>query len=397
VKNGITLEIKATQVFGDIDDAINEGYRYIFLRGSTRSSKTISSLQYIIIECLKEPGISATIARATQVSLKNTILVDFKEVMGTMDLWDKGTFNKVDNVYVFPNGSVIRFIGMDDTTSRLKGMKSDIALVDEVNTVDIEPFEQLNIRLSKWVLCPYNPELTPDHWVLKYEEREDAKLLVSNWRQNAFLDERTKKAIRDLKLTNPDLYEIYSEGKLVEPKEKIFPEIKTYKDLPQGIKEVYYGLDFGYSVDETAVVKLSVKDRDVYVEEIIYEKGLTNEDLAFLMKEKGITRDNDVVCDSAEPKSITELNRNGLQVVGVKKGSGSILYGIQKVKTFNIYIHEDSENLIREWNNYKFKKDRSGNLTKTPIGDDHALDALRYGVLQFLDNQYKKGKYVILV
>jgi phage terminase large subunit len=145
------------------------------------------------------------------------------------------------------------------------------------------------------------------------------------------------------------------------------------------------------------VVKLSVNDRDIYVEEIIYEKGLTNEDLAFLMKEKGISRDNDVVCDSAEPKSITELNRNGLQVVGVKKGSGSILYGIQKIKTFNIYIHEDSENLIREWNNYKFKKDRSGNLTKTPIGDDHLLDALRYGVLQFLDNQYKKGKYVIIV
>ena len=390
------MRIQATEVFSDIDEAIKEGNRYIFLRGSTRSGKTIASLQYIIIECLKRPGISATIARATQVSLKNTILVDFKDIMNTMEIWDWGTFNKVDNVYRFPNGSVIRFVGMDDTTSRLKGMKSDIALVDEVNSVDIEPYEQLNIRLSDWVLCPYNPELTPDHWILKYEQREDAKLLISNWRQNSFLDERTKKAIRDLKLTNPDLYEIYSEGRIVEPREKIFREVMTYTGETPQTKQVYYGIDFGYSSDPTAVIKVSVEGNNLYCEEVLYEKGLTNQDLVFLLKEKGITRDDAIVADSSEPKSIQEMNREGVSVVGVKKGAGSILYGIQKMKTFNIMIKEDSENLIREWNNYKFKKDRSGNITNIPIGDDHALDALRYVVLQFLDNLITRGKYIIV-
>ena len=390
------MRIKATEVFTDIDDAINEGYRYIFLRGSTRSGKTVASIQYIVIECLKRAGISATIARATQVSLKNTILVDFKEIMNTMEIWDWGTFNKVDNVYTFPNGSVIRFIGMDDTTSRLKGMKSDIALVDEINSVDIDPFEQLNIRLSDWVLCPYNPELTPDHWILKYEQREDAKLLISNWRQNSFLDDRTRKAISDLKLTNPDLYEIYSEGKIVEPREKIFREVKTYSGNTPETKQVYYGIDYGYSSDPTAVIKVTVEGNNLYCEEVLYEKGLTNQDLAFLLKEKGITRESVVVADSSEPKSIQELNREGLSVIGVKKGAGSILYGIQKMKSFNIMINETSENLIREWNNYKFKKDRSGNITNIPIGDDHALDALRYVVLQFLDNLITRGKYIIV-
>lgn len=390
------MRIQATEVFTDIDDSIKEGYRYIFLRGSTRSGKTIASLQYIIIECLRRPNISATIARATQVSLKNTILVDFKDIMNTMDIWDWGTLNKVDNTYTFPNGSVIRFVGMDDTTSRLKGMKSDIALVDEVNSVDIDPFEQLNIRLSDWVLCPYNPELTPDHWILKYEERDDAKLLISNWRQNSFLDERTKKAIRDLKLTNPDLYEIYSEGRIVEPREKIFPEVKTFTgEIPES-KQVYYGIDYGYSSDPTAVIKVTMVDNDLYVQEILYEKGLTNQDLAFLLKSKGVTREDAVVSDSSEPKSIQELNREGLNIIGVKKGSGSILYGIQKMKTFNIMIEETSENLIKEWNNYKFKKDRSGNITNVPIGQDHAIDALRYVVLQFLDNLITRGKYIIV-
>ena len=390
------MRIKATQVFADIDEAIKEGNRYIFLRGSTRSGKSIASLQYIIIECLKKSGISATIARATQVSLKNTILVDFKDIMNSMEIWDMGTFNKVDNVYTFPNGSVIRFVGMDDTTSRLKGMKSDIALIDEINSVDIDPFEQLNIRLKDWVLCPYNPELTPDHWILKYEQRDDAKLLISNWRQNSFLDDKTRKAIRDLKLTNPDLYEIYSEGRIVEPREKIFTEVKTYSGETPETKQVYYGIDYGYSSDNTAVVKVSMIDNKLYCEELLYEKGLTNQDLAFLLKERGITRDDAVVSDSSEPKSIQELNREGLSVIGVKKGSGSILYGIQKMKTFDIMIKDTSENLIREWNNYKFKKDRSGNITNVPTGDDHALDALRYVVLQFLDNLITRGKYIII-
>jgi len=390
------MRIKATEVFADIDEAVKEGFRYIFLRGSTRSGKSIACLQYIIIECLKRPNLTATIARATQVSLKNTILVDFKNVMNSMEIWETGKFNKVDNIYIFPNGSVIRFVGMDDTNSRLKGMASDVAMVDEVNSVDIEPFEQLNIRLKDWVLCPYNPELTPDHWLLKYEEREDAKLLLSNWRQNSFLDERTRKAIRDLKLTNPDLYEIYSEGRIVEPREKIFTEIQTYSGKSPDTKEVYYGIDFGYSSDATAVVKVSKVDKTLYVKEILYDKGLTNQDLAFLIKDRGITRDDAVVGDSSEPKSIQELNREGLSITGVKKGAGSVLYGIQKMKSFRILIHEDSENLIREWNNYKFKKDRSGNITNTPIGDDHALDALRYVVLQYLDNLITRGKYIIV-
>ena len=91
------MRIKATEVFEDIHTAVEEGYRYIFLRGSTRSGKTIASLQYIIIECLKKQT-SATIARSTQVSLKNTILVDFKDIMNKMEVWDWGIFNKVDNL-----------------------------------------------------------------------------------------------------------------------------------------------------------------------------------------------------------------------------------------------------------------------------------------------------------
>lgn len=389
------MKIQVTEVYTDIDDAVNEGNRYIFLRGSTRSGKSVASIQYMVIECLKFSNTLATIARATAVSLKNTILVDFKDIMESMDIWDKGTFNKVDNTYIFNNGSVIKFVGMDDTTSRLKGMRSDIVMIDEINSVDLASFEQVNIRTKKWLLLPYNPELTPDHWILKYEEREDSKLLISNWRQNAFLDDTTKKAIMDLKLTDPDLYEIYSEGRIVEPKEKIFQPIKTYTELPNNIKYIYYGIDWGYSIDPTAVIKVSVINKDLYVEEVLYEKGLTNEDLIYILKEKGFNRQMDIVGDSSEPKTIETFKREGLRVIPIKKGSGSVLYGLQKMKTYNIYIKETSTNIINEWNNYKFKKDRSGNLTNQMTGEDHALDCLRYIVLNFLDSKPRAGVKIL--
>jgi len=199
-----------------------------------------------------------------------------------------------------------------------------------------------------------------------------------------------------LKDTDPDLWLIYSESQIVAPRELVFVKPEVYKDLPGGIKETYYGLDFGFSQDPSALVEVSVKDKEIYIREIIYEPGLTNEDLAFLIKDKGITRMDTIVADSSEPKSIAELNRLGLSVRGVKKGAGSVLFGIQKMRQFKIRIQEDSVNLIQEFDNYRYKKDRSGRVTSQTDGrsGDHAIDAVRYCVSEFLDNKPKKFTFV---
>jgi len=377
------MKIQATKVFEDIDNSVKDEFRYIFLRGSTRSSKTISAIQYVIIECLKTPKTTVTIARATAVSIKNTILVDFKDVMTTMGIWEKGTFNKVDNTYIFPNESIIRFVGVDDTTGRLRGLKSTIVLCDEINTFDRNSFIQLELRCEKYLISCYNPEMPENHWIFDYEAKDNAVLHISSWRDNPFLDDKIIESIQQLKEIDYDMWLIYSESQIVPPREKIFQKPDTYTELPPNVKEKYYGIDFGFSNDACAVVELNVDGRNIYVRQLVYDLGLTNEDLAFKLKDMGIDRDVDIVCDSAEPKSIAELKRHGLNVRAVQKTS--ILFGIQKMRQYKFFVHEESVDIMKEFDEYQFKKDKSGNITNSTKGPDHALDAIKYGIIQFLD------------
>lgn len=391
------MRIKANVLFEKIDAEIKSGKRYVSLRGSSRSGKTVCALQTVVLECLINPNTTVTIARETQVSIKNTILLDFKEVLEQLQIWEDSRFNKVDQVYRFSNGSVIRFIGLDnDASGKLRGMKSTICVIDEVNTISKNSFIQLDIRTEKYILMCYNPEIPTDWWGLDYETRPNGCVIVSTWRDNVFLEQSIIDSIMSLKDTDPDLWLIYSESQIVAPRELIFVKPEVYEELPGGIKETYYGLDFGFSQDPTALVEVKVKDKEIFIRELIYEPGLTNEDLAFLIKDKGVTRMDNIVADSSEPKSIAELNRLGLQVRGVKKGSGSVLFGIQKMRQFKIRVHKDSVNLIQEFDNYRYKKDRSGRVTTQTDGSsgDHAIDAVRYVVSEFIDNKPKKFTFV---
>ena len=135
-------------------------------------------------------------------------------------------------------------------------------------------------------------------------------------------------------------------------------------------------------------LEINVDGKNLYVKQLIYQLGLTNEDLAFKLKDIGIDRNVNVVADSAEPKSIEELKRLGINVRPVNKTS--ILYGIQKMKQFKIYLHNESVDLISEFTNFKFKKDRTGAITNNTIGKDHLIDALKYGIVQFLDRPKTK-------
>ena len=386
------MKIQATELFLKIKEA-KETKRYIFLRGSSRSGKTIAAVQTLIIEALTRPNISITIARATQVSIKNTILIDFKDILDTMGILHLGTLNKVDLTYTFQNGSIVRFIGLDDTTGKLRGLKSTIAMVDEINTIDRNSFVQLDIRCEEYILGAYNPEVEEDWWGFDYEKKKNAELIISTFRENPFLEDSIRQSIMDLKDTDYDLFLIYAEGKIVPPREKIFVQPETYVEEPTRVKATYIGLDWGFGSDACGVVKVQVVgDKELYVEQLIYEQGLTNEDLIYLLREVGVDKSVEIVADSSEPKSIEQLKRAGFKIRGVKKGDGSVLFGIQKMRTFKIFIKETSTELITEFKNYKYKRDRSGRLTNVPQGLDHLLDGLRYVVMEFVDKP-KKPNY----
>jgi phage terminase large subunit len=380
------VKLKASELYELIQNVKNENKRYIFLRGSTRSGKTYAATQDVIVECLLNK-ITLTIARSTQVSLKSTILQDFKSILESLEIFKDENLNKSELIYKFENGSIVRFIGLDDSTGKLRGLKSDIVLVDEINTIEKSQFVQLDIRTSKYLICCYNPEIPQDWWGLDYENKTNGIMIHSTWNQNPFLDEPTIQAIKDLKDVDYDLYQIYNLGLIVEPKEKIFTQPQTYDVLPNTIKSKYFGIDWGFSNDEFAMVEVNVDGKNLYIKQLIYELGLTNEDIIYKIRELGLDRSVNIVADSAEPKSIAELKRYGLNIRPVNKSS--ILYAIQKMKQFQIYIHQDSVDLINEFSNYKFKKDRIGNITNSTTGKDHLIDATKYVIIQFLDNKQK--------
>lgn len=389
------MRIQATKIFQDIVEAVSNQKRYIFLRGSSRSSKTISALQYLIVEALTTPNISITIARSTQVSLKNTIMVDFKSIMEGMDILHQGRLNKVDMTYTYTNGSIIRFVGLDDTTGRLRGLKSTMVMVDEVNTIDRDSWVQLDIRCERYMIACYNPEVEEDSWIFDYEKKDNGCLYKSSFLDNPFISPEIAQSLRDLKDLDPDLYKIYALGELVPPREKIYQQPPTFTGTPKNIKATYIGLDFGYSSDECGVVRVDVDgDGIIYATELLYEVGLTNQDLMYKLRELGIDRGYEIVADSSEPKSIEEIRRGGFRVRGVKKGDGSVLYGIQKTRTRKIMVNQISKNLISEFQGYRFKRDRQGRLTNVPEGRDHLLDPLRYIIMEFVDKPNVRYSFV---
>jgi phage terminase large subunit len=329
------LKLQVSELFEKIENAKNENKRYIFLRGSTRSGKTYAAVQNIIVECLLNK-ITVTIARSTQVSIKPTILQDFKSILESLEIFKDENLNKSELIYRFDNGAIVRFVGLDDSQGKLRGLKSDIVLVDEINTIEKSQFIQLDIRTSKYLICCYNPEIPINWWGLDYENKLNGVMIHSTYRDNPFLDNVIINSIKDLKNTDIDLFEIYAEGRIVEPKEKIFTQPQTYDVLPSSIKSKYFGIDWGFSNDEFAMVEVNVDGKNLYIKQLIYELGLTNEDIIYKIRELGLDRSVNIVADSAEPKSIAELKRYGLNIRPVNKSS--ILYAIQKMKQFQIYI-----------------------------------------------------------
>ena len=163
--------------------------------------------------------------------------------------------------------------------------------------------------------------------------------------------------------------------------------------IPDNAKLISYGLDFGYSIDPTAVVGVYKYGNDIYVNEVMFERGLTNQDIAERLSP--IVNRNEVICDSAEPKSIEELYRMGINSKPATKGRDSIQNGIDILKRHKIFITTSSLNLIKEFKNYKWQVDKNGKKLNVPVDKfNHLLDGLRYvGLIHLKEN--KRGWYSI--
>lgn len=322
-----------------------------------------------------------TIARATYPSLRGSVLRDFIDILNGFEAYNPEHHNKTESTYAL-NGNLVEFISLDQP-QKVRGRKRDILFVNEANEITLEGWNQLLFRTTGFAVLDFNPS-DPMHWIYDdVQTREDATTLITTYKDNPHLPDVVVAEIERFKEIDPDYWKVYGEGqRSAGRKGQIFTHFQKIEAVDwDECSSITYGIDFGFTNDPTAVVKLGRKNDRRYVDEIIYEKGLTIELLAERLRAAGIDKNDTLVCDSAEPRSIHELRKYGFNAIGVKKNKDSVRHGINALKALSIFVTSTSKNIWEEvvWYAWEMDKDDKPKSPERPIDAfNHGIDALRY-------------------
>jgi phage terminase large subunit len=382
----VNLTINTTITFEHLLDAKNRITQHI---GGTRSGKTYAILQYLIVQAIENKE-TITIVRQTIPSLKRTVIKDFKDILQSLDIWKDENYNITDRIYNLYD-STIQFLSTDDA-AKLRGIKSTILFIDEASEIDEESYFQLSIRTTGKIILAYNPTISPYHWL---RQMQDCDRFITTYRNNVYLEKEVVKGIEDLQFKNPKYWKIYGLGEFA-PNEKAIYEFDIVDNFEAEF--IAFGLDWGYN-DPTAVVAVYKNGENIYLEEVLYEKGLVMKDIADKLTKLNINKNYEIFCDSSEPRSVEELYRSGFNAKAVKKGPDSIKFGIGVLKNYKLHILKTSQNLINEIYAYQYATDKHGYTTDNPEGGlDHLLDAARYVAMMKLSvKAQNKGTYAITI
>ena len=347
-------------------------------QGGTSSGKTYCIMQRLIAIALTEPYSIITVVGQDLPNLKVGAMRDLKTMLQKSQfLTDQFSENRSDLTFTSPNGSIIEFKSYDDEQDAKSG-KRDYLFVNEANGITYGIYWQLQMRTRNKVWLDYNP--SSRFWVHdKVIGGDGVKLIISDHRANRFLTEAEHKRIENT--DDRELWLVYARGLTGKLTGLVYPRFNVVDRMPpiSECKAIGHGLDFGFTNDPAALVEVRLAHGELWVDEVIYETGLTNPDIANRCHALGITKKHKIVADGAEPKSIQELRNLGLWVVPSVKGADSINAGIDTIRRYPINVTRRSRNIIKEMGIYKYKVDRDGKTTNTPIDKfNHAMDAMRY-------------------
>ncbi len=374
------MEIQATKIFKKNYDALqNPEVRFIINEGGSRSSKTYSLCQMLIIYCLENSGVIVSIIRKTFPALRATVMRDFMEILKDLNIYSNEQHNKSEHIYTFPNGSIVEFFSVDDE-QKIRGRKRHVAWCNEANELFMDDFTQLNMRTEQKLIFDYNPSDSTS-WL--YELPKDESILIkSTYRDNPFLPDSIKRQIEDLKRTDEALYQIYALGEHAISKANIYSNWTFLPHRPSRFTQFVMGLDFGYN-HPTALVRIYWHEKDIFIEPVIYESYLTTTNLIDRMAAMGVEKDIEIIADYARPEIIAEMNNAGYNVLNANK---VVKKGIDNIKTFGVFAMADKY-LEKEYQNYKWKK-IGDQITDEPVKlFDDAMDAVRYATT-YIKQQY---------
>ena len=380
------MEIQVTKIFDKNFKALNSDKRFIINQGGSRSSKTYSLCQLIIVWCLQNPNKVVSIVRKTFPALRATVMRDFFEVLKDLELYEKASHNMSENIYRFDNGSIVEFFSVDDE-QKIRGRKRDIGWCNEANELWFDDFQQLNMRTESKLIFDYNPSESSG-WLYELPEAESV-LIKSTYKDNPFLPESIKRQIEDLKRTDEALYQIYALGEKAVSKSNIYTNWTFVQHRPSKFTQYVYGLDFGFN-HPTALIRVYWHEKDIYIEPVIYESYLTTSDLIERFNNLGIDKSIDILADYSRPEIIAEMQIAGYNVNNANK---VVKKGIDNVKTFGVLCQDDPR-MKKEYDNYKWKK-IGDTITDEPVKlFDDAMDAIRYATTFIKEMYFSDDGYI---
>jgi len=371
-----------TRIFDDNLRAYQWGKRRALNEGGTASSKTWSILQ-LLIHVAQNAKLSLLISIVSESlpHLKRGAIRDFFRILGE-DPKSCPRYNITEQTYTFGKG-VIEFFGADEA-DKVRGPRRDILFINEGNNVPWETARGLDIRTARFTFVDWNP--VSEFWVhTNWIGRPENAYVHSTYLDaKDVLPAEVVANIESNKDKDPNWWNIYGLGLIGKVEGLVYPFF-TQVDSLSSQGSLVYGLDFGFSGDPAVLTKHKIFPDEIYSQELFYERGLTNQDIAVLMGELGVAKHSDlIVADSDEPKSIEEISQLGYNIRGVKKGPGSVEYGHQKVRQYKQHWTKDSTNCIKEQRNFRYMPDKNGKLTeKTTHIWSHGMDSRRYPVVDY--------------
>lgn len=390
--------MKVTKVFTENLKAYNEGYRDIVNKGSARSSKTTSLWQvhdFIARESAKHRKLS--IVSHSFPHLKDGVCYEAQKHCMRENIVIK--HNKGAKEY-YLNKSVINYFSLDVDGSKAIGPGRNILWVNEPNRgISFQNYTDLKTRTEECVFHDYNP--AGEYWLheQKILEEPTTKLIHSTWLDN--IENLSRAQINDflrwkkLSLTDPTgfwsyYWKVYGLGEdAVLMEERIMPFIKWCTKVPKDAVEIPTALDFGWFPDPTAMCKLWVRRRpmkdELYIQEVFYgtktsinskSPGMGN--LVDTLKTKGINPSHLIIAECADPGAIAEMRGAKFNIEAVTKSS--VETSIRLFHDYDIYFLEGSTNAYKEFDNYKYYRDRKGKIQHVPAPGqaDHCIDGIRY-------------------
>lgn len=399
-----------------LPDVVGKGYkkfwnfkgRFRVCKGSRASKKSKTTALNFIVRIMQYPNSNLLVVRKTFRTLKDSCFAELKWAVSRLKVesfWDC-KYSPLEMTYK-PTGQKIYFRGLDDPLKVTSiavpvGALCFLWIEEAYEITKEEDFDMLqeSIRgqvpngLFKQITLTFNP-WNEHHWLKKRffdcKDNENILAMTTNYMCNEWLDNSDRKMFEDMKKNNPKRYKVAGLGDWGIADGLIYENyVEGNFDINEvskrkGVKSAF-GLDFGYTNDETALFCGLVDEskKEIYVFDEIYKKALTNKKIYEEIHKKGYTKEK-ITADSAEPKSIDELRELGLyRIRNARKGKDSINNGIQYIQDFKIIIHPRCVNFITEISSYTWAEDKFGNKINKPVDDfNHLMDAMRYAIEEF--------------